>query len=60
MLYMSQGQASRRSRRWAWANRPVDSLDNPVKRYLRDRAVGSGLRNNRRWALGRLVVRPAV
>lgn len=60
MLYMSQAEASRRSRRWAWAHRPVESLENPVKRYLRDRSVGSGLRTNRRWAWGRLMLRPAV
>ena len=60
MLYMSQAEASRRSRRWAWANRPVASLENPVKRYLRDRSVGSGLHKNRRWAMGRLMVRPAI
>lgn len=59
MLYMSQAEASRNSRRWAWANRPIDSLENPVKRYLRDRSVGSGLRKNRRWAIGHLIVRPA-
>jgi hypothetical protein len=59
MLDMSQAEDSRKPRRWAWANRPVESLENPVKRYLRDRSVGSGLRKNRRWS-GRLVIRPAV
>lgn len=43
MLYMSQAGDSRRARRWAWQNRPVESLDNPVKRYLGNRSVGPGL-----------------
>lgn len=34
MLYMSNAKASRRARRWAYANRPYESIDNPVKRYL--------------------------
>jgi hypothetical protein len=60
MLYMSQAEASRSSRRWAWANRPLQSLENPVKRYLRDRSVGSGLNRSRRWVMGRMILRPAV
>lgn len=44
MLYMLPARESRRARHWAWANRPVESLDNPVKRYLRNRAVGPALR----------------
>lgn len=61
-LYMSEGRMSRSARRWAWANRPIESLDNPVKRYLRNRRIGSGpkesygrLRARLRW-----IVRPAV
>lgn len=34
MLYMSNARVSRRARRWAYANRPYESIDNPVKRYL--------------------------
>jgi hypothetical protein len=34
MLYMSNATVSRRARRWAYANRPHESIDNPVKRYL--------------------------
>lgn len=34
MLYTSNAKASRRARRWAYANRPYESIDNPVKRYL--------------------------
>ena len=61
MLYMSQANTSRRARRWSWANRPLESLDNPVKRYLGNRAVGYGLRQKLpRMGLGRLTVRPAI
>ena len=61
MLYMSRAKTSRSARRWAWANRPFELLDNPVKRYLGNGAVGHGLRQRQpRWGLGRLSVRPAT
>lgn len=60
MLYMSRASESRRARRWAWANRPLESLDNPVKRYLGNRSVGPNLRNLiSHEALRRKVLRPA-
>lgn len=60
MPYMSQAGVSRRARRWAWANRPPESLDNPVKKYLGNRSVAPGSWNRRsRWALRRKVLRPA-
>lgn len=61
MLYMSQARISRRGRRWMWANRPIEGLDNPVKRYLGNRYVGPGLwRRQSRWGLRRTVLRPAL
>ena len=60
MLYTSQDKTSRRGRRWAWAPRPVTSLDNPVKRYLGNRSIGHGLRQRKLNGLGRLTVRPAI
>ncbi len=60
MLYMSRARESRMARRWAWLNRPVESLDNPVKRYLGNRPVGPGARTRKSlWAIRRRVVRPA-
>lgn len=66
MLYMSRASESRRARRWAWANRPLESLDNPVRRYLGNRSVGPNLRNlishealRPHEALRRKVLRPA-
>lgn len=61
MLYMSQATVSRRARQWAWANRPISSLDNPVKRYLGNRSVGPGLwKRASQWATKRrLFLRPA-
>jgi hypothetical protein len=54
MLYMSQARSPRRARRWAWANRPIQSLDNPVKRYLGNRSVGPGLwKRPSRWSFRR-------
>ena len=60
-LYMSEGRVSKSARRWAWANRPIESLDNPVKRYLRNRRNWRGpkeadrsLRSRWRW-----IARPA-
>lgn len=43
MLY-SNTDISRWARRWAWANRPQDSIDNPVRRYLKRRSVAQGSR----------------
>lgn len=61
MLYMSQAKDSRRSRRWAWANRPIQSLDNPVKRYLGNRSVGPGLwKRPSKLTFRRRVLRPAL
>lgn len=60
MLYMSQATVSRRARRWAWANRPLETLDNPVMRYLGNRSVGPGLwKRPSRAALRRNMLRPA-
>lgn len=61
MLYMSQAWESRQARRWAWANRPHESIDNPVKRYLGRRSVGPGLwKRASQWANGRrFILRPA-
>lgn len=60
MLYMSRAGESRTARRWAWLNRPVESLDNPVKRYPDSRLVVPGTRTRKsRWAIRRRVVRPA-
>ena len=60
MLYMSQARDSRRARRWAWANRPIQSLDTPVKRYLGNRAVGPGLwKRPVRWVWKLEKLRPA-
>lgn len=59
MLY-SNARISRRARRWAWANRPQDSIDNPVKRYLRNRPVAANPWAERfRRALERMALRPA-
>jgi hypothetical protein len=61
MLYMSRARDSRRARRLAWANRPVQALDNPVKRYLGNRSVGPGLwKRPSRWGhVRRFYLRPA-
>lgn len=60
MLYMSQARESRRARRWAWANRPPESVENPVKRYLRNRSFGPGSRDRSlSRVLRRRVLRPA-
>lgn len=61
MLYMSQARVSRRARRWAWLNRPLEPVDNPVRRYLGSRSVGPGLwkRQSRWWTMRRKVLRPA-
>lgn len=59
MLYMSPARESRRARRWAWANRPVESLDNPVKRYLGNRPVGPALQKRTPRLAYRRVVRAA-
>lgn len=61
-LYMSEGKVSRRARRWAWANRPAESIDNPVRRYLRNRDLWHGVKEWRRALkrAARLRPRPAV
>jgi len=60
MLNMSQARTSRRFRPSAWANRPLESLDNPVKRYLGNRSVGPGLwQRATRRTVERMVLRPA-
>ncbi|CAN5876218.1 hypothetical protein BH23ACT4_BH23ACT4_00270 [soil metagenome] len=61
MLYMSNASASRRARRWAHANRPYESIDNPVKRYLGSKSL-TGKRSRAtdfRRVFGRMFVRPA-
>jgi hypothetical protein len=61
MLYMSQARISRHARRWAWAHRRLEALDNPVRRYLRDHSVGYGINKRRPGLLmGWLGVRPAT
>jgi hypothetical protein len=60
MLYMSNAKASRQARRWAHANRPYESIDNPVKRYLRsERSVRKPWIAGFRRALGSRLLRPA-
>lgn len=60
MLYMSNARESRRTRRWAWAHRPHEAIDNPVKRYLGNRRVGRGSqRRSFRRTFGRSFLRPA-
>ena len=59
MLYTSQDKTSHRARRWAWAPRPLTTLDNPVKRYLGNRSVGIRIREAL-MGMGRLTVRPAT
>lgn len=59
MLY-SKAKISRRARRWAWANRPYESIDNPVKRYLKSRPAGERAEEHRfRRAFERIRLRPA-
>jgi hypothetical protein len=60
MLYMSNAKASRRARRWAYANRPYESIDNPVKRYLGSRRpVRKVWITDFRRTLGSRLLRPA-
>jgi hypothetical protein len=60
MLYMSNAKASRRARRWAYANRPYESIDNPVKRYLGSkRSVRKVWIAEFRRTLGSRLLRPA-
>ncbi len=61
MLNMSQSRTSRQLRRWAWVHHPLQTLDNPVKRYLGNLSLG----NTRRptvslRGIGRFTVRPAI
>lgn len=61
MTYMSESQVPRSTRRWAWAVRPIEALDNPVGRWLGNRMRESRLQQKHRpQALRRLIVRPAV
>jgi hypothetical protein len=61
MTYMSQSQEPRSTRRWAWAVRPFDSLDNPVQRWLGNRMKENRLQvKHRPQVLRRLIVRPAM
>jgi hypothetical protein len=60
MLYMSNAKASRRAQRWAYANRPYESIDNPVKRYLGSkRPVRKVWIAEFRRTLGSRLLRPA-
>ncbi len=61
MLYMPQAEVSRAWRYLAWAKRPLESLDNPVRRYLGNRSVGPGLwKRQSPWTFWRnSVLRPA-
>lgn len=60
MLYMSRAGISRRTRRWMGANRPIETPDDPVRRYPGNRSVGPGSRRREsRWALRPKVLRPA-
>jgi hypothetical protein len=61
MTYMSNTRDPRSTRRWAWANRPFEPLDNPVRRWLGNRSKGRRLQERHRpQILQRLIVRPAV
>jgi hypothetical protein len=61
MTHMSQSQEPRSPRRWAWAARPFDSLDNPVQRWLGNRSKENRLQvKHRPQVLRRLIVRPAI
>ena len=60
MLYASQAKVSRTAGRWAWLNRPLETLDNPVRRYLGNRTVGPGLwKREPRPVFRSRVLRPA-
>jgi len=60
MLQMTRAELSRMLRSHVWANRPVEALDNPVKRYLGNRSVGPGLwKRSPRWTFRSDVLRPA-
>ncbi len=60
MLYMSRAEESRMARRRAWLNRPFESLDTAVKRYLGSRSVGPGTQSRKSlWAIRPRVLRPA-
>lgn len=48
MKNLYNSNSSRSSRRWAWANRPIESLDSPVKRYIRNRPPRRGLKRRHR------------
>jgi len=60
MLYIPQAKGSHQVTRWAWVKSPIQSLDNPVKRYLGNRAVGPGLwKRPVRWVWTLETLRPA-
>lgn len=42
MLDMTRAKTSHRGRSSRWANPPLESPDNPVKRYLGNRSFGPG------------------
>jgi hypothetical protein len=61
MTNMSQSQEPRSTRRWAWTVRPIDTLDNPVQRWLGNRMKENRLQvKHRPQVLRRLIVRPAM
>jgi hypothetical protein len=39
MLFRLNPNTTRQARRWAWVDRPYESIDNPVKKYLRRSAI---------------------
>jgi hypothetical protein len=61
MAYMSESQVPRSTRRWAWANRPIEALDTPVRRWLGNRSKANRLQEKHRSQnLKRLIARPAM
>lgn len=60
MTYMSESRVPRSTRRWAWAVRPIEQLDNPVQRWLGNRSKQNRLQVKHRPQVRiRLIVRPA-
>jgi hypothetical protein len=61
MTNRSESRDPRASRRWAWATRPFEPVDNPLRRWLGNRSVGNRIQHKHRPQVpGRLIVRPAV
>jgi hypothetical protein len=61
MINMSESQEPRNTRRWAWAVRPFEALDNPVQRWLGSRSKEDRLQvKHRPQILHSLIVRPAI